>query len=111
MPRKLRLSFAADEDAITERDEDWVEILRSVSEAVELLDGARVAIIRFCFARDPARPECVVSDKKPAAADSANGFVEDLWILVLVHIVEDQVEITGRVVKQFQGVTYMYLNE
>src|SRR5438445_10288912 len=87
------LLLPADGGAVAQRDQNWVELLRSVDEPVKFLYTARLEVIRRRRPRRPSRPQRIVGDEQAAAAQLGQRHEQRLRILVLVHVVEDQVEL------------------
>src|SRR5260370_7633602 len=88
--------LSADGDADAQRDQDRVELLRSVDQPVEFLYAARVDVILRCWPRRLPRPQRIVADEQAAAAQLGQRHAQRGRGLVLVHVVEDQIELARR---------------
>src|SRR5260370_37240166 len=82
------LLLSADGDTVAQRDQDGVELLRSVDELVEFLNTLRVNVVRRCRPCRLSRPQRIVRDEQSAAAQLGQGHAQRGRGLVFVDIVE-----------------------
>src|SRR5437762_4931419 len=104
------LSFLADGDAVAQWDQDGVELLQSVDQPVEFLYATRLDVIRRCRPRRLSRPQRIVADEQAAAPQLGQRHTERGGVLVLVHVVEDQVKLARRFLQQIMCVANAHIN-
>src|SRR5216683_362191 len=104
------LLLAADGDAVAQRNQHGVKLLRSVDEPVEFLYAASVDVILRCRPRRLPRPQRIVADEQAAAAQLGQRQPQRGRVLVLVHVVEDQIELARRFLQKIMRVANAYLD-
>src|SRR5258708_4661065 len=104
------LQFPANGDPIPQRDQNGIELLRGVNETVEFLDASRVRVVRCRRPRRSSRPQCIVGDEQAAAAQLGERHAERVRVLVLVHVIEDEIELARTLFQEFMRVTYAHFN-
>src|ERR1044072_4577243 len=96
------LLFQTDGEAVADRQDGRVKIIRRVDQAVEL--ALAFGVLVGVVARDFAIPERVIGDEQPAAPHARHGFADRVGVLVLVHVVEDQIELALYRVEQLHRI-------
>src|SRR6267142_6028608 len=87
-----RLQLLADGDAVAQRNEDGVKFLRRIDQPVEFLDALGIQIIRRRWPRRFSGPKRIIRDKQAPAPQLRQRRVQCVWILMFVHVVENQIE-------------------
>src|SRR6266478_4604037 len=100
----LTLLLPAHGDAVAQRKQNWVELLRGVDEPVKFLYALRVKVIRRDRPCRFSRPQRIVRDEQPAAAQLGQCHAQRSRVLALVDVVEDQVKRARRFFQQFKRV-------
>src|SRR6266850_4723145 len=95
-----RLQLLADGDAVTQRDQNGIELLRSIDQPVEFLDALRIRIIGCGWPRRFAGPKRIIRDEQAPAPQLRQRRVQSVRVLMLVHVVENQIECARRVLEQ-----------
>src|SRR6266481_3576539 len=96
------LQLLADGDAVTQRDQCGIELLRSIDQPVEFLDALRMHIIGKRRPRRFSGPKRIIRDEQPAAPQLRQRRVQSVRVLVLVHVIENQIECARRFLDQLQ---------
>src|SRR5882762_3163458 len=90
------LQLTADGDAVAQRNEDGVKFLRRIDQPVEFLDALGIHIIRRRWPCRFSGPKRIVRDKQAPPPQLRQRRVQCVWILMLVHVVENQIECARR---------------
>src|SRR6266403_369762 len=104
------LQFPANGDAIAKWNQHGIQLLRSVDKPVELLDSLRIKVLRSRRPRRSSRPQCIVGDEQAAAAQLGERHAERVRVLVLVHVIEDEIELARTLFQEFMRVAYAHFN-
>src|SRR6266850_1155736 len=95
-----RLQLLADGDAVTQRDQNGIELLRSIDQPVEFLNALSIRVIGCGRPRRFAGPKRIIRDKQAPAPQLRQRRVQSVWVLMLVHVVENQIECARRFLEQ-----------
>src|SRR5258708_13194860 len=79
------LLLAADGDAVAQRNQHGVQLLRSVDQPVEFLYAARVDVILRCCPRRLPRPQRIVADEQAAAPQLVHRQAQPHTLRSLAH--------------------------
>src|SRR5216684_1833868 len=105
-----RLQLLADGDAVTQGDQNGIELLRSIHQPVEFLDALRMHIIGRRWPRRFAGPKRIIRDEQAPAPQLRQRRVQSVWVLMLVHVIENQIECARRFLDQLQRISYANLD-
>src|SRR5712664_2252763 len=83
------LLLPADSDAISQREQYGVKLLRCVNEPVEFLNALRVNVVRSRWPRRLSRPQRIIGDEQAATAQLGQRDAQGGRVLVLVDVVKD----------------------
>src|SRR5260370_41505059 len=102
------LPLAADSNAIAQRHNHGVQFPRSVDQLVEALDAVR--LLRLGLSGDKAPPARIVCDEQTAPLHAGQCDAKSLWVLFLVHVTEDEIELALLPAQQFERVSHPHCN-
>src|SRR6266403_2242198 len=105
------LQLLADGDAVTQRDQCGIELLRSIDQPVEFLDALRMHIIGKRRPRRFSGPKRIIRDEQPAATQLRQRRVQSVRVLVLVHVIENQIECARRFLDQLHRILFHLSND
>src|SRR5580658_7685871 len=101
------LLLATNRHAVTQRNQNGIELFRGIDQPVEFLHTECRSIIRSGRSRRLARPERIVRDEQSSSLEFRQRHAQSVRVLVLVHIVEDQVKFARSLLQQFECVAHL----
>src|SRR6266403_1978348 len=105
-----RLQLLANGDAVTQRDQNGIELLRSIDQPVEFLDALRIRIVGCGWPRRFAGPKRIIRDEQAPTPQLRQRRVQSVGVLMLVHVIENQIECAWRFLDQLQRISHANLD-